>query len=89
MNYHIILSKTNIIFSNEFSTLKKIMDEYEDHIFNIKMNHATYNVKIRTLKDIISPTTEIIEDKVNEKKIKPFLQRTAKDRRTILARRER
>jgi hypothetical protein len=64
MNYEKIKYETNFIFSHEYSTFKKIMDEHEEQIKNIKMNHDIHNCTIRTLKDIISPTKEIIEDKL-------------------------
>jgi hypothetical protein len=46
------------------------MIESEEHINQIDLIHSIYNCKIRTIKDMINPSKEIIEMKANEKKLK-------------------
>jgi hypothetical protein len=41
------------------------MDEYEDHINNIKLNHDIYSCKIRTLKDIRLSLHDCVQQSMN------------------------
>ena len=73
MNYDEIVNVINhnnlAKVSDDIATFIAIMDEHQEHIEKINLNHDIYNCKIRGLKNIINPTPDIIEKKANENKI--------------------
>ncbi len=55
------------------------MEEYNEHIKKINLNHDIYNCKIQELKQLIHPTQDIIMLKANEKKLKDETIKAKKD----------